>query len=101
MGRMRVYGHGPEDGSGPMFNTYDLGSDLEYHGRKVFVDTRNSDYGYAFLKRTLDAANDKDVWNGLDREYHFTHAVLWYAPFVPCRASAFVRNPQPSCAFAQ
>jgi hypothetical protein len=78
--------------SGPMFNTYDLGSDLEYHGRKVFVDTRNSDYGYAFLKRTLDAANDKDVWNGLDREYHFTHAVLWYAPFVSSPPLPYIRH---------
>jgi hypothetical protein len=77
--------------SGPMFNTYDLGSNLEYHGRKVFVDTRNSDYGYAFLRRTLDAANDKDTWNGLDREYHFTHAVLWYAPW--SRARRFLHPP--------
>ncbi len=68
--------------AGPMFNTYDLGADLLYRGRKVFVDTRNVDYGYAFLKRTLDAANDKDVWDGLDREYGFTHAVLWFAPYV-------------------
>src|SRR6185295_4992227 len=48
--------------SGAMFNTYDLGADLLYHDRKVFVDTRNVDYGFQFLKRTLDAANDRDVW---------------------------------------
>ena len=78
--------------SGPMFNSYDLGPDLLYHGRKVFVDTRNVEYGYAFLKRTLDAANDKDVWNGLDREYHFTHAVLWYAPFVSSPPLPYIRH---------
>jgi hypothetical protein len=78
--------------SGPMFNTYDLGADLEYHDRKVFVDTRNSDYGYAFIKRTLDAANDKDVWHGLDREFHFTHAVLWYAPYVASPPLPYIRH---------
>lgn len=77
---------------GPMFNTYDLGADLLYRGRKVFVDTRNVDYGYPFLKRTLDAANDEDVWNGLDREYHFTHAVLWYAPFVESPPLPYIRH---------
>jgi tetratricopeptide (TPR) repeat protein len=80
-----------EDIRGPMFNSYDLGPDLEYRGRKVFVDTRNVEYGYAFLKRTLDAANDQELWNGLDREYHFTHALLWYAPFVPSPPLPYIR----------
>jgi hypothetical protein len=78
--------------SGPMFNTYDLGANLLYRNRKVFIDTRNVDYGYAFLKRTLDAANDKDVWQGLDREYQFTHAVLWYAPFVHSPPLPYIRH---------
>jgi hypothetical protein len=77
---------------GPMFNTYDLGADLLYHDRKVFVDTRNVDYGYPFLKRTFDAANDKAVWDGLDGEYHFTHAVLWYAPFVSSPPLPYIRH---------
>src|SRR5262245_16697334 len=78
--------------TGPMFNTYDLGADLLYHDRKVFVDTRNVDYGYAFLKRTFDAANDQEIWNGLDREYHFTHAVVWYAPFVMSPSLPYIRH---------
>ena len=78
--------------TGPMFNTYDLGADLLYHDRKVFVDTRNVDYGYAFLKRTFDAANDKDVWSGLDRDYQFTHAVVWYAPFVTSPPLPYIRH---------
>jgi hypothetical protein len=78
--------------SGPMFNTYDLGADLLYRGRKVFVDTRNVDYGYAFLERLFEAANDKDAWDALDREYHFTHAVVWYAPFVQTPPLPYVRH---------
>jgi hypothetical protein len=78
--------------SGPMFNTYDLGADLLYRGRKVFVDTRNVDYGYPFLKRLFQAANDKNVWDGLDREYHFTSAVVWYAPFVQSGALPYIRH---------
>jgi hypothetical protein len=86
--------------SGPMFNTYDLGANLLYRGRKVFIDTRNVDYGYAFLQRTLDAANDKNVWDGLDREYHFTHAVLWYAPFVYRPPLPYIRHVEPDPAWA-
>jgi hypothetical protein len=78
--------------SGPMFNTYDLGANLLYRGRKVFVDTRNVDYGYPFLERLFDAAHDKDVWNGLDREYRFTHAVIWYASFVYTSPLPYVRH---------
>lgn len=85
---------------GPMFNSYDLGADLIYRGRKVFVDTRNVDYGYAFLKRTFDAANDREVWNGLDREYAFTHAVLWYAPYVPSPPLPYIRHLEGDAAWA-
>jgi tetratricopeptide (TPR) repeat protein len=86
--------------SGPMFNTYDLGANLLYRGRKVFVDTRNVDYGYPFLQRLFEAANDKDVWNGLDRDYRFTHAVLWYAPFVESPPIPYVRHLEPDPAWA-
>jgi hypothetical protein len=83
---------------GPMFNMYDLGGDLLYRGRQVFVDGRNVDYGYDFLARTFAAAGDPRAWDDLDAMYHFTHAVLWYRPFVSTPALPYVtrlaRDPQ-------
>jgi hypothetical protein len=79
-----------EDVQGPMFNMYDIGADLLYHDRKVFVDGRNVDYGFPFLKRVFDAAGDRKVWDALDEEYRFTHAVLWYRPFVNQSSLPFI-----------
>jgi len=69
--------------TGRMFNTYDLGGYLifrGYPGRKVFVDGRNIDYGYAFLKSTFEAANDRTTWDMLQQEYGFTLALIHFAP---------------------
>ena len=69
--------------SGHMFNSYDVGSYLlsrGYPDRKVFVDGRNVDYGYEFLKKTMDAAQDPAVWKQLEEEYGFTYAIFNYTP---------------------
>lgn len=67
--------------TGPMFNTYSLGGYLLYRGapeRKVFVDGRNVDYGYAFLKDLLDARNDRTVFDALTKRYDFSYAIIEY-----------------------
>lgn len=62
-----------------MFNTYNAGGELLYHDLTVFLDGRNIDYGYDYMKRALDAGVDSTVWNAVDGEYDFTHAVIYYA----------------------
>lgn len=66
---------------GPMFNTYSLGGYLLYRGhpdRKVFIDGRNVDYGYDFLRDALDARYDKVVFDELALEHGFSHAIIEY-----------------------
>lgn len=66
-----------------MFNTYAIGGYLLYRGapeRKVFVDGRNVDYGFAFLKDALDARWNLAIWRALDQRYRFDVAVIEYAP---------------------
>lgn len=66
---------------GPMFNTYSLGGYLLYRGspqRKVFIDGRNVDYGYDFLKAALDARYDRGIFDELAMQYGFTHAIIEY-----------------------
>ncbi len=66
---------------GPVFNTYSVGGYLLYRGapqRKVFIDGRNVDYGYEFLKDALDARYDKVVFDQLSNNYGFTHAIIEY-----------------------
>lgn len=70
------------DVSGEIFNTYSLGGYLLYRGspkRTVFIDGRNVDYGYAFMKAALDARTNKTVFDELQQEYGFTIAVIEYA----------------------
>jgi hypothetical protein len=85
---------------GPMFDMYDIGGDLLYRNRKVFVDGRNVDYGFDFLKRVFDAATDRLTWTGLDNQYGFTHAVLWYAPFVDRTPLPYVAHLEQNPAWA-
>jgi hypothetical protein len=69
--------------AGNMFNTYGLGGYLIFRGypnRKVFVDGRNVDYGFDFLKDTLDAAQDENIWRKLEDEYDLTYAVIEFIP---------------------
>lgn len=67
--------------AGPMYNTYDLGGYLLFRGRKVFIDGRNVDYGFAFMDRAFRSEQDRALWAALDAEYGFTHAVVHYVPF--------------------
>lgn len=72
---------------GRMFNTYDLGGYLELSaplgpdgtipsGRKVFIDGRNVDFGFAFLQDYAHAAQNPADWKALEERYHLTVAVL-------------------------
>ena len=67
--------------SGNMFNSFDVGAYLLFRGypdRKVFVDGRNVDYGYEFLKKATAAAQDPEVWQELEDRYGLTYAVFNY-----------------------
>ncbi|MBU0767307.1 hypothetical protein KKF55_06055 [Patescibacteria group bacterium] len=69
--------------SGNMFNSYSLGAYLLFHGypdRKIFVDGRNVDHGYPLLKKTFDAAYNKEVWKELEDDYALTYAIIDYRP---------------------
>lgn len=70
-----------QDIRGPVFNTYALGGYLLYRGapdRRVFIDGRNVDYGYDFLKKALDARYEVKAFTDLSDTYDFTHAVIEY-----------------------
>ncbi len=64
--------------TGNMFNNYNAGGELLFRDHKVFLDGRNLDYGYTYLKRALDAGTDLQQWNELAAEYDITHAVIYY-----------------------
>jgi len=67
------------DLSGEMFNNYGAGGYLMYRGvpdRRVFVDGRNVDYGYDFLKEALDARYDSNIFHDLQNKYGFTYAII-------------------------
>ncbi len=69
--------------SGTMFNTYGIGGYLIHRGypdpaRKVFIDGRNVDYGFAMMNQTYLAGTDPVQWQKLDDKYHFTYAVVDY-----------------------
>jgi tetratricopeptide (TPR) repeat protein len=64
--------------SGNMFNNYNAGGELLFRDHSVFLDGRNLDYGYDYMLRAINAGVDPDTWNGLEKEYNFTHAVIYY-----------------------
>jgi len=68
-----------ENITGNMFNNYNAGGELLYHNHKVFLDGRNLDFGYEYIQRAVDAGTDLSLWNELDSEYNFTHAVIYYS----------------------
>jgi len=69
--------------TGNMFNSYSIGQYLLYRGypdRKIFVDGRNVDHGYEFLKKTFDAARDGEDWKDIEEKYDLTYAIIDYRP---------------------
>ncbi len=64
--------------TGNIFNSYEYGGYLEYRGFPVFVDGRNVDFGYDFLRRMFDAAQQEKVWMDLEKQYDLSVAVLYY-----------------------
>lgn len=70
---------------GQMFNTYAIGDYLLYRGypdRKVYMDGRNIDYGYDFLREASLAGFDSKVWDRLEKKYDVTYAIIEY-PLAP------------------
>ncbi len=68
---------------GNMYNSYSEGSYLLYRGypdRKVFLDGRNVDHGYEFIKRSMDARRDKDAWEEIEEMFNPTYAIVKYRP---------------------
>ncbi len=66
---------------GNMFNNYNAGGELLFRGypdRKVFLDGRNLDYGYTYVNHAINAGIEYDVWQALEEEYDFSHAVIYY-----------------------
>lgn len=59
-----------------IFNTYAIGNYLLFRRIPVFIDGRNVDYGYDFLKEALDARYSVQLWRSLVERYDFTVAVL-------------------------
>ncbi|MCK5021246.1 MAG: hypothetical protein KAS32_29820, partial [Candidatus Peribacteraceae bacterium] len=70
-----------ENIEGNMFNNYEAGSYLLFKGypnRKVFVDGRNIEYGYSFLKDLFASGSDFNIFRKLEKKYNFTHAVIQF-----------------------
>lgn len=61
---------------GKAFNTYGLGFELLAHGRRVFVDGRNVDYGEEFLSALFTAADDPSAFRSLETKHGFTVALI-------------------------
>ncbi len=70
---------------GKMFNTYAIGNYLLYRGypsRLVYMDGRNIDYGYDFLREATRAGFDPLAWSEIEKKYGFTYAIIEY-PLAP------------------
>lgn len=66
---------------GKMFNTYAIGDYLLYRGypnRLVYMDGRNIDYGYDFLREASLAGFEGDTWAAIENKYELTYAVIEY-----------------------
>jgi len=70
-----------ENVGGKIFNTYEAGNYLLYRGQKVFIDGRNVDYGYDFLRRTINAGGEVTDFRSLEKEFGFTVAVVQFEYF--------------------
>ena len=65
--------------TGNMFNNYNAGGELLFYDHKVFLDGRNLDYGYEYVLRAVNAGMDPALWDELEQQYNFTHAVIYYS----------------------
>ncbi len=77
------------DITGRMFNTYAIGDYLLFRGypdRKVYIDGRNIDYGYEFLREATVAGFDPNKWEEIEKKYGLTYAVIEY-PLPPGASS--------------
>lgn len=68
---------------GKMFNSYGIGGYLINRGypdpdRRVFIDGRNVDYGFAMMNQTYLAGIDPVQWQKLADKHGFTYAVVDY-----------------------
>ncbi len=61
---------------GNVFNSYAIGNYLMFRKIPVFLDGRNVDYGYEYLKQALDARGSAAALRDLEQQYKFTIAVL-------------------------
>ena len=58
--------------AGPLFNDFDLGGYLIFHGHPVFVDGRPEAYPPGFFQNDyIPALSDSTVWERLDQKYRF------------------------------
>lgn len=67
--------------AGALFNDYSIGGYLDYRFHPqpvVFIDGRNVDFGYDFIKAALDAGQDPAAWQTLEDRYGFTRALISY-----------------------
>lgn len=76
--------------SGSVFNSYNAGGELLYHGVPVFLDGRNIDYGYEYIQRALTAGTDPVAWHELEAEYGFRYAVIFYPPEMHLRPVPYI-----------
>lgn len=61
-----------------VFNNYNAGGELLFHDIPVFLDGRNVDYGYEYIKTAVNAGVDAKLWSKLDGQYGFSAAVIEY-----------------------
>ena len=85
---------------GHIFN-YDWGGYIsfrDYPDRPVFYDGRNVDFGYAFMRAALDAAQSPEAWQTLEDRYDLTYALFYYDPFTDIQPFPYIghleKNPQ-------
>jgi tetratricopeptide (TPR) repeat protein len=68
---------------GNMFNTYGIGGYLIHRffpdpTRKVFIDGRNVDYGYAFMNEAFVAGHSAAGWKTIEDKWDLTYAFVDY-----------------------
>lgn len=64
--------------TGKLFNNYNAGGELLYHNIPVFLDGRNIDYGFEYIRAAVNAGVDRNLWSKLDAKYGFGSAAIEY-----------------------
>ncbi|MBI5595163.1 MAG: hypothetical protein HY928_03635 [Elusimicrobia bacterium] len=64
-----------ESVAGPLFNEYESGGPLIFHGTKVFIDGRNAEYPAEHFRSAL-SWHRPEVWARLESRWGFTAAAL-------------------------